>query len=142
MPKLNLGPHADRVETLDSDEDARGDVANPVEVGFGISTSVSLSKAKPWYTLNMQVNINENAEAIVKRLLESGQFSTVDSAVNSIILTAFPKVGTSETNRVRLPDPILDSAEFEAAAELPHRPFQPLGTEAIAGRLPEFLEAQ
>lgn len=89
----------------------------------------------------MQVNINENAEAIVRKLLETGQFSTVDSVVNSIILTAYPKVAASELNRLRLPDPILDSGESEIPAELPRQSFQPLATEAIEGRLPEFLEA-
>ena len=87
----------------------------------------------------MQVNIDQNAEAIVKKLMADGRFPSVDSVVNSIITQATVSTSADESQRLRLPEPVLATDEGLVPAELTRNNSVPVEATICQGRLPDFL---
>lgn len=87
----------------------------------------------------MQININQNAEAIVKQLMAHGRFSTADSVVNSIITQATVSTSSDDSQRLRLPEPILATEEDFFPDELTRNKSVPVAAVACLMRLPDFL---
>ncbi len=67
----------------------------------------------------MQVNIDQNTQAIVKKLIEEGTFTSIDSAVNAMVQSAFISHQFSSRSEGRLPDPILAVDEYDVFCDLP-----------------------
>ena len=69
----------------------------------------------------MEVNIDGNAEIIVRKLVELGRFPSAESAVNSVILRTYSDLTTQFVSQSVLPDP---PASFEEDFQIPDFPYR------------------
>jgi|GEM_PF-5459521 len=83
----------------------------------------------------MEVNINGNAEMIVRRLVEIGRFPSADSAVNSVILRTFSDLTSEVVTGGLLPDPPVSFEEEFQIMDIPLRYSEPVVARCIEGHL-------